>query len=141
MVNHGLYPEYRHCPVCNSRFTGRSDKLYCSDQCRSTRNRVVRQQAEGPLTEVLSSLRRNRSVLVKLCSGKKTVVSRERLEALEFDPLLFTSTHVNARGQTYYFCGDYGFLPIQKDGSDFALIIRREPFATSHDPWRGILDT
>ena len=139
MLNNGFSTENRQCPVCGTRFEGRTDKRYCSDQCRVTHNRHHQRQAEAPLLEVLSILRHNRTVLKSLCPGKKAQVSREKLEALRFNPEVFSSIHVNAY-HTYFFCGDFGFQPFQAGGKDMALIIRREPYATSLDPWESEID-
>ncbi len=135
MVNDGNSLDFRHCPVCNGRFKGRRDKLYCSDDCRATHNRSKRQAAEAPLTQVLSVIRKNRGILKKLWKGKATMVSREKLMALDFEPAVFSSTHVTSRRETYYFSGDYGFLPKTKDKIEVALIVQRESRATSPDPW------
>ncbi|MGM9774974.1 MAG: DUF2116 family Zn-ribbon domain-containing protein [Candidatus Egerieousia sp.] len=36
--------EYRTCPVCGGRITGRIDKKFCSDDCRSYYNNRLRRQ-------------------------------------------------------------------------------------------------
>lgn len=138
MVNDGNNLDFRHCPVCNGRFKGRRDKLYCSDDCRATHNRSQRLAAEAPLNQVLSIIRKNRGILKKLWKGKATMVSRERLLALEFEPAVFSSTHVTSKRETYYFSGDYGFLPKTREKTEVALIVKRESRATSPDPWTMI---
>lgn len=135
MVNDGMSSEYRQCPSCHGKFKGRKDKKFCSEKCRHLFNRALQQEADEPLTKVLQAIRRNRSLLKKLCIGKKAFASRETLEAIGFDPTVFSSIHVNGRNQTYYFCADYGFLPILREGVEIALIIRREPYARYSDPW------
>lgn len=141
MVNDGISTGFRQCPTCGSRFNGRSDKRYCSEQCRTSFNLQRRKRTEAPLTAVLATLRRNRSILKDLCPQKKTWVSRDRLEALKFNPTVFSSIYRNNRNQSYYFCGDYGFLPMHREGIDVALIIRREPFAKALDPWKAEIKT
>jgi predicted nucleic acid-binding Zn ribbon protein len=140
MINDRFSTGNRQCPVCGDRFNGRKDKRYCSDDCRSASNRSSRQAAEAPLMEILSVLRKNRSILKRISAGKKILVSRERLDALGFDASVFSSIHINNRNQTYYFCADYGFLPIHSDGFAAALIIPREPYAVSPDPWKKNVD-
>ncbi|MBL7852511.1 MAG: DUF2116 family Zn-ribbon domain-containing protein [Cyclobacteriaceae bacterium] len=138
MVNDGFSTDFRHCPVCNTRFKGRKDKRYCSEDCRAAYNRSQRKAAEAPLNHVLSVIRKNRGILKKLWKGKATMVSRERLMALDFDPAVFSSTHVTSRRETYYFSGDYGFLPKTREKSEVALIVQRESHATGQDPWTMI---
>lgn len=135
MVNDEKNQDFRHCPVCNTRFKGRKDKLYCSDDCRAAYNRSQRQAAEAPLNQVLSVIRKNRGILKRLWKGKATMVSRERLMALEFEPSVFSSTHITSRNQTYYFSGDFGFLPVFKEETEFALVVQRESRVTGTDPW------
>ncbi|MBL7846261.1 MAG: hypothetical protein JNL40_02240 [Cyclobacteriaceae bacterium] len=136
MVNEGNSQDYRQCPVCKRQFSGRSNKRYCSEKCRTIFNQSLRQTSEAPLTDALSILRQNRSLLKRLCPNKTATVKREILEAMGFNPTVFSSIHVSGRHRRYYFCADYGFLPFRQEGLDFALIIRREPYATSMDPWK-----
>jgi predicted nucleic acid-binding Zn ribbon protein len=140
MVNDGISPDYRQCPSCRGNFKGRKDKRFCSEKCRHLFNRALQQQEDEPLTKAFQAIRRNRSLLKRLCAGKKAIASRETMEAMGFDSTAFSSLHVNGRNQTYYFCADYGFLPIKRDGKETALIIHREPYATSSDPWKTLPD-
>lgn len=137
MVNDGMSTDFRQCPVCNTRFKGRKDKRYCCEDCRSAYNRSQRAASDAVLTEALSVLRINRGILKKLWAGKTTLVSREGLEALGFDASVYSSVHVNSRNFTYYFVADFGFRPMNTQGTDMALIIRREPFAKALDPWKA----
>ena len=139
MVHTAFSQESRHCPTCGGRIEGRSDKRFCSTKCRALHNQTRRNERDAPLTEVLRTVRHNRNLLKKLCPDRKAIVKREVLEAMGFNPRVFSSLYVNPGNQTYYYCGDFGFRPMSHDGIETALIIRREPYATSPDPWQGII--
>ncbi|MBS1978454.1 MAG: hypothetical protein JST46_13875 [Bacteroidetes bacterium] len=123
------------CPVCGGEVHGRTDKRFCSDKCRSLSNAGKRNDRDAVFNQMILTIRRNRSLLRKLCKGNRVIVRREVLDALDFDATAFTSIHVNSKKQTYYFNGEYGILPIFRDGAACALIVHRESFATPYDPW------
>lgn len=138
MVNTGNNQEKRLCPVCGFLVIGRAGKRFCSEKCRSSHNGAKRAGLEEPLTRTMQTIRKNRSLLKNLFKESKTIVKREVLEGMGFDPKTYTTRHINRRNQTYYFCADYGFLPITRDGDEVALIVHRQSYATSADPWRVI---
>jgi len=135
MVDNRRSKENRTCPVCGTAIEGRPDKRYCCEKCRSLSNVDKRKEREAILNETLRILRHNRTVLRSLCPKGKAIVQKEVLDALQFDPSVFSSLFVNGKKQMYYLCCDYGFLPIQHDGVKKALIIRREAYAIPIDPW------
>lgn len=124
------------CPVCGAEIHGRAGKRFCSEKCRSLSHAERRYNQDIEFNKLLVKIRLNRRLLKKLCRFEpKVIVSREVLVALEFDPAVFTSVIVNAKKQRYYFNGEFGILPITRDGTQTALIVRRETFDTNFDPW------
>ncbi len=51
------------CRTCGKPLTGRLDKKYCDDQCRSSYNNRSRQSHEKQITETYRQIRRNRTIL------------------------------------------------------------------------------
>ena len=55
--------EFHHCPICQKRFAGRTNQLYCSEQCRQRANYVknreqrLKSRRERYRKERLASLR------------------------------------------------------------------------------------
>lgn len=140
MVNTGSDTENRTCPVCKIAVEGRKDKRYCSEKCRTADNSTKRKERDYAVTLTLQVLRHNRSILKRLSPRGKTILRKEVLDELGFDPTVFSSIFINQKNQIYYLCCDYGFLPIHENGTLKALIIRRQQFIAVLDPWRKVKD-
>lgn len=128
----------RKCPVCGDALLGRSDKKYCSDQCRFMGNNKKRQATEWPILELNRTLRRNRTILKTLCPAGKSVVRKEVLDAMQYDGSVFSSIFVSHKKQIYYLCYEYGFTPILEKGVEKALIITRQAYMNQWNPWKYI---
>ena len=71
---------YRVCPECGDRIIGRSDKKFCSDQCRNTYNNKLNSDATNTVRNINNILRKNRRVLESLNKQSgKTMVTRETM--------------------------------------------------------------
>lgn len=125
----------KSCPVCGSAIVGRSDKIYCSDKCRFRINNAAKAESEKPILSINATLRKNRSILKSLCPEGTTMVTRQVLTSMGYDVQYFTSIYVTQRRDVYYFCYDYGFMPIIKDGTARALIVKRDKLVF-RDPWQ-----
>jgi predicted nucleic acid-binding Zn ribbon protein len=113
----------RTCPVCGEAIVGRIDKKFCSDQCRSEYNNSNNKYYNNRIRRVNSVLRKNRRILEELNPEGKTKVPRRRLTDRGFDFNYFTNIYRTRTGNTYYFCYEYGYLPL--DG-DFYALVRRD---------------
>ena len=131
-------PVHRTCPICNAPVTGRLDKKYCSDQCRHLANNKHKLESQQNLIDSNRVLRRNRTILKKLCPEGKATVRRSVLTDLGFNPSYFTSLFITEKKQVYYLSYDYGFTPIIDKGVQKALIIRRQDYMGSLDPWKFV---
>lgn len=91
---------------------GRSDKRYCSDQCRHLANNTVRRQNQGDrrILQVNVALRRNRSILRQLRPQGKTTIPRQYLELAGFAFHYLTQFYRTQRGKTYHLCYFYGYM-------------------------------
>jgi hypothetical protein len=129
----------RKCPICGDVIIGRVDKKYCGDQCRATANKGKRSSWEGAILDTNRNLRKNRTILKTLCPHGKAVVRKEVLDAMQFDYGLFTDIYLTRQKQIYYYCYDFGFMPILEKGIQKVLIVTKRPHIEEWDPWRIVL--
>ncbi len=106
---------------------GRSDKRYCSDQCRHLANNTAKRLSLGErrIQQVNAALRKNRSILRQLSPQGKTTVPRQYLELAGFDFRYLTQLYRTQKGNTYHFCYDYGYL-LLPEGK--VLIVNWQPY-------------
>jgi len=118
----------RLCLRCGEKLVGRSDKRFCSTQCKSEYNNLRKSEKEREILNTNKILRKNRTILKKLSPTGKTTVRKEVLEELGFDFQYFTTYFTTQNGQYYYFSYDYGFSPIIQTGIKRALIVTHQNY-------------
>ena len=128
--------ETKKCPVCSTLLVGRSDKKYCSDQCRAIANNQFKYKTQKLITDTNKRLRRNRTILKTLSPVGKATVRKTILESMGYDFSAFTSLYLSPAGNLYYLCYDYGFSPIVQRGIERALIITRQKYVGDWQPWQ-----
>ncbi len=128
--------ETRKCPVCDAPVIGRSDKKYCSDQCRAVANNQFKQKTQKLIIDTNKRLRRNRTILKTLSPVGKATVRKTVLENMGDDFLAFTALYLPSTGNLYYLCYDYGFSPIVQRGIERALIITKQSYVGGWQPWQ-----
>ncbi|MBN3035661.1 MAG: DUF2116 family Zn-ribbon domain-containing protein [Bacteroidales bacterium] len=119
----------RSCLECGTPLTGRVDKRFCSDQCRNTYNNRKIRDATNYIRNVNNILRRNRRILSQLNPGGKAKVHRNKLVEKGFDFGFFTSLYITKTGSTYYFCYEYGYLPLE---GNFFFLVMKQQYAEKH---------
>lgn len=114
----------RFCLYCQEPISGRVDKKFCSDQCRNTFNNEKNAISETHIRQINSILRKNRKLLEEQ-SGQinKKIITLNTIAIAGFNFNYYTSTFTNKRGQTYFFCYEYGYLKL---GTDKLMIVKRE---------------
>lgn len=110
------------CKNCESELLGRSDKKYCSDQCRSEYYNRSHGQENKYIREVNTILKKNRTILKALNPTGKNKVHRDMLLQKGFRFEYCTNIYTTKAGKEYTFCYDHGYLPLGNDF--FALVIR-----------------
>lgn len=112
----------KNCTECNEPISGRSDKRFCSDACRNAYNNKANSDATNYVRNINNQLRKNRRILESRLVGEKTMISRDLLvkEGFVFD--YFTTIYKTKKGVDYYFCYEYGYLPLE---SDQVLIVKK----------------
>jgi|SRR5205823_3367624 len=112
----------RTCASCGQDIRGRSDKKFCDDYCRSAFNNKQNNDVNLYIRSVDRILRRNRRILEELIPNETARTSRSRLLEKGFNFKYYTNTYTNKKGSTYFFCYEYGYLPME-NGS--VLLIKR----------------
>jgi hypothetical protein len=113
------------CLQCGTELRGRIDKKFCDDQCRTAYNNSIKTDS-AIIKNINSTLRKNRKLMEDLTPMPegKTKVARKKLEEKGFNFTYHTHTYTTKTGATYYFCYEYGYLPLEKDY--FMLVKRKE---------------
>ncbi len=116
--------EEKVCLECGGKITGRSDKKFCSDQCRVAYNNKLNRDETAYMNNVTNILRKNRRVLMELNLSGKTKVNRDKLNDKGFDFNYFTSQYKTKDGSVYNFCYEQGYLPLENNW--YLLVVKGE---------------
>ena len=114
----------RYCLECGAKIIGRVDKKFCSDQCRNTYNNRMNRDENTFMTKINRALRKNRKILKELNPNGKAKTTKKRLLEAGFNFKYFTHVYKTKEGKIYYFCYEYGYLPLGNDY--FALVINKD---------------
>ena len=119
--------ETKACLDCGKPLKGRIDKKFCDDYCRNNYNN--QQKAKGSYSSLVrninNALLKNRKVLESiLLDGEETAkANKDKLMRLGFQFKWLTHIYTTKTGKTYFYCYDYGYLPMD---NDWYLIVRRK---------------
>ena len=114
------------CPECGEEIKGRSDKKFCSDPCRNSFNNKLNSDTTNLIRNVNNILRKNRRVLEELTSTQKAKASKTKLMQKGFNFQYYTNAYTTKKGSTYYFCYEYGYLPLD---NDFCFLLKRKEYS------------
>lgn len=116
--------EEKSCAECGTKIFGRADKKFCSDQCRNAYNNKLNSDGNNYIRNINNTLRKNRRILMELNPNGKSKTHRDKLGEKGFDFSYYTNTYTTKAGAVYYFCYEYGYLPL--DNNFYALVKRQE---------------
>jgi hypothetical protein len=105
----------RQCLECGEVVRGRSDKKFCSSDCRSSYNNKSNSDSTNLMRRVNGVLRKNYRILKELAPDGKAKIHRNKLEEYAFNFKYFTSVYTTKAGKEYRFCYDYGYLDLEND--------------------------
>lgn len=112
------------CPECGEKITGRSDKRFCSDACRSAFNNRRQSKSNALIRSINRILQKNRTIMISLNpSAEKLIVSKDQLISKGFSFSYYTHTLTSKNGHKYYFCYDIGYLALKEQ--DKYLLVKR----------------
>lgn len=116
--------EKRKCPECGDSFTGRRDKKFCSDQCRTSHYNKLNSDESKFMRNINNILRKNRRILMMLNPDGKSKVTKTDLLDEGFKFAYFTNEYKTQAGKVYRFCYEQGYLELENN--TFALVVRKE---------------
>lgn len=103
---------------------GRSDKIFCSINCKSYYHRQLRKVTRLATERIDEILHRNRSILLELTGKHKTQIKLNRimLDKKKFNYRYHTHQSTNSKGKRYYHLYDFAWMEFSNDE---ILIIRK----------------
>jgi predicted nucleic acid-binding Zn ribbon protein len=114
------------CPECGDKLIGRSDKKFCSDQCRNAYNNKLNSDTTNTVRNINNILRKNRRILEDLNKQSgKTMVTKETLLTNGFNFTYHTHSYTTQKGYTYMFCYEQGYLYLE-DKSRYLLVANKD---------------
>jgi hypothetical protein len=116
------------CLNCQTPLSGRTDKRFCDNNCKSAYHNQNPDSNENYIKEINKQLRRNRSALRYACPQGKATVRKDFLEKLGMNFNYNTHSWSSQNGSTYQFCYDYGYA--QVDDPLKVLIIQKQAYMT-----------
>lgn len=114
----------RKCLNCETPVFGRSDKKFCSDDCRNEYNYAHNKDITNEVRRVNRILRKNRNILKELNPKGKAKYKKKRLLKEGLNLNYFTSMYQAQNGNTYFFCYDQGYIALDNDW--YALVEKQE---------------
>ncbi len=105
----------RVCLDCGARLLGRSDKKFCSDQCRNNYNNRLNRDQNNYVRNVHAQLRRNRRVLADLYDDGHRRIHHDALIARGYNFTFFTHLVETLEGVRWSYCFEYGFREIDSE--------------------------
>jgi len=114
----------KNCLQCDRPLKGRSDKKFCDDYCRAAYNNELKGAANNFIRNVNNTLGKNRRILAAILPENEAMkkINREKLLHLGFQFKYITHIYANQKGNIYYFCYEYGYLPLE---NDWFLVVKR----------------
>ena len=115
----------RLCHTCNKLLKGRTDKKYCNDYCRNNFNNQLKAGSNNFIRNINNALGKNKRILEsQLPEGEELAkISKDKLLQKGFQFKYLTHIYTNKKGNTYFFCYDIGYLPLE---SDWYLLVKRK---------------
>ena len=105
----------KKCLDCGDILRGRTDKKFCSDQCRNNYNNRLNRDSNNFVRNVHGLLRRNRRILSDLYTEGKVRLHKDALFALGYNFSFFTHIIETSDGKKFQYCFEYGYCESDED--------------------------
>lgn len=115
----------KKCLDCGEIIRGRTDKKFCSDQCRNNYNNRLNRDSNNYVRNVHGLLRKNRRILSDLYAEGKIKVHKDALFALGYNFTFFTHVIENSSKGNSHYCFEFGYRDI---GNDFLEISQNSQY-------------
>ena len=114
----------RTCLDCGKTLRGRVDKKFCDDACRNNYNNRQNSDQTNFVRKVNNVLKKNRRILLEVLgdTDETVKIKRERLLEQGFQFSYHTHTYLTQKQQTYFFCYEFGYLPLDQE---WILVVKR----------------
>lgn len=115
----------RKCLACEKTLRGRVDKKFCDDYCRNAYNNRQNSDNNNFVRNINNILRKNRRILESLIPDGEGMAKcpRKKLADAGYSFNYHTHQYTNKKGDTYHFCYELGYLPLE---GDWVLVVRRK---------------
>lgn len=114
----------RICAECGEKITGRSDKLFCCDMCRTSYHNRINRINTREIRKVNSILSRNRTILAKLYKTQERDIACSKLAKELFNFNYFTALEFKRWGRIFYYCYEYVYIIIHSTGGKKIRILK-----------------
>jgi len=94
------------CKECGRSFSGRSDKKFCDEQCRSAYHNTIRREEFKYVSPTNRILFKNRKILCELTRGGVYCLSFQKLTELGFNQNYITSFDIRD-GNPLFICYEF----------------------------------
>lgn len=116
--------ETRKCLACEKPLSGRADKKFCNDYCRNAYNNSLKSPGNSYVRNINNTLLKNRRILeASLGHEEMAKTTKDKLLQQGFVFKYSTHRYTNKKGNVYFFCYDYGYLPLE---GDWFLVVHRK---------------
>jgi predicted nucleic acid-binding Zn ribbon protein len=117
--------EPKLCLTCSKPLKGRTDKKFCDDYCRNNYNNQLKASSTNLVRNINNALGKNRRILESAFADGEEMAktTKDKLLQKGFQFKYITHTYSNKKGNTYFFCYDLGYLPLE---NDWYLIVKRK---------------
>jgi predicted nucleic acid-binding Zn ribbon protein len=119
--------ETKNCLSCGKPLKGRVDKKFCDDYCRNNYNNQLKARSSHSayVRSINNALLKNSKILESILPGKDETAkaSKDKLQRLGFHFKYLTHLYTTKTGKTYFYCYDYGYLPLD---NDWYLIVKQK---------------
>ena len=114
----------KQCLECGEAFSGRMDAKFCSNYCRSSYHNKQKSDGDREIKKINSILRKNRKILATLNTSGIKRIHRNKLMVSGFNFNYLTNTFKTARGKTYKFCYDQGYIDSKSEY--LTLVVKKD---------------
>jgi len=122
----------KKCLACGKNLQGRADKKFCNDYCRNAFNNQLKSGNSHTVRNINNALLKNRRILeATLGEEEMAKTTKEKLLHQGFQFKYLTHTYTNKKGNSYFFCYEYGYLPLEHDW--YLVVKRKEEAAYTPD--------
>jgi endogenous inhibitor of DNA gyrase (YacG/DUF329 family) len=123
---------FKRCPICKKKVVGRSDKRFCSLDCKNNYHIRLQKHTSNATEETDKILHRNRSILLELMGRSKTrkKISRIILDKKNFSFDYITGFHINTKNKTIHHVYDFSWAIF----TDQEVLIMRNVEKDSNNP-------